>query len=481
MTNVKELETYCSFLLSDIEIALPMEVVQEIVRYPESITRIPLTPSYCEGIFNLRGSLIPVVHVADLLGVDRNPDVSSLKVAIIKFHDVKMGLVFDDTKEILKVDLENRDEVVYQETSSCPVVKGILKISEGQRLIQLIEAESLIQLEDIPHVMAKVRATGVMDEQKKKRLLKKGITFHVGETSMFFHMKDIHEIVQSNKFERSYINYPYSKGLINIRGMMIPVLDFNLFLGKSTAVNESTGRIILLNFANHQKVGILVESVDTIVTYDDEQVQEVPSMAQLIEGLYSGHLVQESEQYLIINQEFFLQHEEIRHVIEGHAKLALSTVEDKTKTKSKKETYISFRMSGEYCFPILDIQEIINFPEDVTHLPGSKGKLLGIFNLRGKSVSLVNMLDIESENQKVIILKNNEEYVGLVVESVERIFSIYEQDKFPCPSLFKNEEEKSLGQAIRELVTITGADEHKSKRLAVFDKEKFFYPELYAS
>ena len=473
-----ELSTFCSFFISDFEVALPMEIVQEIVNYPEKVTPVPMTPSYCEGIFNLRGMIIPLIHLSDLLGQERKA-TQYQKVVITHYHNIKIGLLVDSTNEILKIHPHQREDVVYQESSPHSIVKGILKMGNGERLLHVLDPEVLIKLEDIPHVVSKILASSGQDNQKQamdKRT--KGITFTVSGTSLFLHMADIFEIIQPQKFERCFVNYPFAKGLVNLRGMIIPVIELNEFLeGQENSMQD--GRIIILKLDHGQKLGLLVNSVDQIMSYGAKDVLPVPSVHN--KDLYQGLLSLSGEKgILILEAGFFLKHQEIFHVIDGHAKLGLSAKEDKKIRKTGKETYISFKMREEYCFPILDIQEIIPFPQDYTTVPGSSSHLLGIYNLRGRPVTLLNLQANIPEDPKVIILKKDEDYLGLVVESVEDIFSIYSQDKFPCPTLFKSEQENRLSKAVKEIVIVNN-EVTKNKKLVVFKMEEFFNPALYAA
>jgi purine-binding chemotaxis protein CheW len=49
--------------LSNEEFGIEISRVKEIIRIP-SITKIPQVPNYVEGVINLRGSIIPIIHLA---------------------------------------------------------------------------------------------------------------------------------------------------------------------------------------------------------------------------------------------------------------------------------------------------------------------------------------------------------------------------------------------------------------------------------
>jgi purine-binding chemotaxis protein CheW len=57
-----ELIQMVSFMLADEEYGVEVLKVREIIRMP-TITKIPNTPHYIEGIINLRGKVIPIMSM----------------------------------------------------------------------------------------------------------------------------------------------------------------------------------------------------------------------------------------------------------------------------------------------------------------------------------------------------------------------------------------------------------------------------------
>ena len=62
---------YCVFRAGRERFCLGVLDVEEVVEWP-SVTKMPLSPSFLMGIFNLRGSIVPIVDIAFTEG--RRPD-----------------------------------------------------------------------------------------------------------------------------------------------------------------------------------------------------------------------------------------------------------------------------------------------------------------------------------------------------------------------------------------------------------------------
>src|SRR5207302_4281100 len=70
---------YCIFRAGRERFCLSVLEVEEVVEWPP-VTRMPLAPSFLMGIFNLRGSIVPIVDIAFTEG--RRPDLSPRHVVV---------------------------------------------------------------------------------------------------------------------------------------------------------------------------------------------------------------------------------------------------------------------------------------------------------------------------------------------------------------------------------------------------------------
>ena len=160
---------YTSFHLDKTEMAIDVKSVQEVVNFPERIIPMPLAPDFLLGVFNLRGMIIPIVNLKALL---KYPDVevnSSQKVAIVEIESAKVGLVFDSTSEILRVPEEHISYFGYVSEKSHKIIRGGIKLDNGDRILQIIDTEALITIENIPQILQQQKIT-----QKQKEDLCSG-------------------------------------------------------------------------------------------------------------------------------------------------------------------------------------------------------------------------------------------------------------------------------------------------------------------
>jgi purine-binding chemotaxis protein CheW len=102
---------YCVFRAGRERFCLSVLEVEEVVDWP-TVTRLPLAPSFLMGVFNLRGSIVPVLDIAFTEG--RRPDLSPK-------HVVVACLVGDETRDDLRLGIAS-DEVIGTISTSEPLL-----------------------------------------------------------------------------------------------------------------------------------------------------------------------------------------------------------------------------------------------------------------------------------------------------------------------------------------------------------------------
>lgn len=88
----------------------------------------------------------------------------------------------------------------------------------------------------------------------------------------------------------------YYKGVINLRGEVVPVMSLRLKMGLEPDEFDKNTRIIILKLENVGTLGIIVDSVREVVTLDENQVEKVTNdttQANFVQsvGKYNDELI----------------------------------------------------------------------------------------------------------------------------------------------------------------------------------------------
>jgi purine-binding chemotaxis protein CheW len=125
------------FALGEEEYALPIQQVQEIIRYSEPRAVASADP-WIRGVISLRGKIIPVFDLGLRLGVHAEPG-DNQKIVIVETDAGTAGVVVDEVEEVLTVEASQLDEVPG---AGSDAIDAIAKIED--RLVVLLTPDRLL-------------------------------------------------------------------------------------------------------------------------------------------------------------------------------------------------------------------------------------------------------------------------------------------------------------------------------------------------
>jgi len=103
----------------------------------------------------------------------------------------------------------------------------------------------------------------------------KYLTFLVGEVAYGIEISYVVEIISVQDITLVPHTHAYVKGITNLRGTVVPVIDMGLRFGQGEVVYTDKTCIIVLSL-DDMSVGILVDGVQDVTDIDDESIQEPP-------------------------------------------------------------------------------------------------------------------------------------------------------------------------------------------------------------
>ncbi len=80
---------------------------------------------------------------------------------------------------------------------------------------------------------------------------------------------------------------PFIKGVVNLRGVIVPIVDLRLKFKLEQADYDSFTVVIVLNIGN-RVVGMVVDAVSDVITLMPEQLRPVPEFSSAIDA---GHVL----------------------------------------------------------------------------------------------------------------------------------------------------------------------------------------------
>ncbi len=108
---------------------------------------------------------------------------------------------------------------------------------------------------------------------------KQYIVVKIGIEQYGIDIKYIDNIVRMQSITRVPKAQHFFKGVINLRGEIIPVMSLRLKFGLEEDVVSNATRIIIIKFDSQSAVGIIVDEVKEVVTLDENMIEKVTNSA----------------------------------------------------------------------------------------------------------------------------------------------------------------------------------------------------------
>lgn len=135
-----------SFKLGGETFGIAVTEIREIILVGE-ITRVPDTPSYIEGLINLRGSVIPVIDLRERFSLAKTTSTPESRIIVLRVGDRTIGIVVDSVNEVLRVTQEEISPASPTvATTGNEYMAGLVRLKED--LLILLDVDQLFSGEE---------------------------------------------------------------------------------------------------------------------------------------------------------------------------------------------------------------------------------------------------------------------------------------------------------------------------------------------
>ena len=116
-------------------------------------------------------------------------------------------------------------------------------------------------------------ALNIAREYEKKQYIVIGI----GDEQYGIDIAFVDNILRMQSITRVPDTQEYFKGVINLRGEVVPVMSIRIKMGLGNDVITNKSRIIIVKLENNAPIGIIVDEVKEVVTLDETKIDTVSS------------------------------------------------------------------------------------------------------------------------------------------------------------------------------------------------------------
>lgn len=147
-----EEEQFVVFRLGNEEYGAPIGSVNEIVRVPDELTRVPKTAAFIEGVVNLRGSVLPVIDQRrrfDLPEVERN---DRQRIMVFTIAGKRTGFIVDSVSEVLKIPRSTIGRTPTMSEEQSRLIGRVANLEKSKRMILLLDVDNLLDTAEVAQV-----------------------------------------------------------------------------------------------------------------------------------------------------------------------------------------------------------------------------------------------------------------------------------------------------------------------------------------
>ncbi|PKU26608.1 chemotaxis protein CheW [Telmatospirillum siberiense] len=137
-------EQFVVFRLMNEEYGVPIDAVQEIVRVPDELTRVPKTPDFLEGVINLRGVVLPVVDQRRRFGLPTMEKNDRQRIMVYTIKGVRTGFIVDQVLEVMRIPASVIGPSPDLSEEQQRLIRRVANIEKQHRMILLLDIDQLL-------------------------------------------------------------------------------------------------------------------------------------------------------------------------------------------------------------------------------------------------------------------------------------------------------------------------------------------------
>ena len=264
-----------AFIITEKEYALEIKNVSQVTRIKE-ITPIPQTLDFVEGVILWQGRVTPLISLHKRFRLEKKDSNILNRIIITGIHGSHIGIIVDQVTDVLNLEAANLEPpgALFREAN---YLVGIGKI--GKRLILLTDVEKLLSPQERSSIQEIIiESEDRPFEEKMAKDTLRVLAFSLNEENYCIEITEAKKVFTPGIVTRVPNAAPFVKGVTNLHGTIIPLIDIRPFLGLAGGEVTQTSKTILAEVKDGL-VGIVVDKIFEAREIERDSIQ--PPLATL--------------------------------------------------------------------------------------------------------------------------------------------------------------------------------------------------------
>jgi purine-binding chemotaxis protein CheW len=435
--------------------ALRSEDVLEVIRMPV-VARVPQGPPALLGIGNLRGAVLPIAGLRQLLGKSAAADSSSARAIVLDIGAPIAVLV--DAVAALEYAAEEQIDTRPKEVGADGEERllGVLSVArdKDKEVAKILDIKAMLEAafssrsralprDTRPRVTAQVR-----DETRAAEETETLVTFEVAGQEFALPLTDVEEIIPAPTSVTALVHSEaVVLGLTAVRDTLLPLLSLRALLGFPLQQTAPEREKVLVVKVSGTRVGLVADRARAVVAAQIKLLDPVPPALAArtggesrIRSIYRGDAGRRLISILSSQQLF---RDDVMQKLAAEQQSQNRQDEPAAPSARQELTFLVFRLADdEFGLPIDAVVEVARVPEQITRLPKTPKFLEGVVNLRGDILPVIDQRRrfdmpplVKVDGRRLIVVKTERHRAGVIVDGVSDVLRSSPSAIEPAPQL----------------------------------------------
>ena len=290
------------------------------------------------------------------------------------------------------------------------------------------------------------------------------VTFDMAGERYAFPMRRVQEIIRMPAVVKVPLGPPSLEGLANLRGRVLPVVSLRRCCDMQQIDHDETTRVIVVD--GGVPLGFVVDRVSSVISVDPGTVESADAVQSTVRSDVLVGVIKTGDgdmtTVLDVDRLVGSQFAGLASSRAGRDSSAATRVPEETDADAESDDtleLVSFAVEGqEYALPIDQVQEIVQAPASISHVPNAGSRVLGVIDLRGRLLPVVSMrrvfglavTPLEAQN-RIVVVSLDGGVVGVVMDTVREVLRVPHQLVAPLPSVVAGEGRKTEVESVVRL------------------------------
>ena len=207
-----------------IEVAINAQEVLEATPVTGTIQPLPTSVAHVEGFMHLRDDAIPVINMKRRLGLSDSDYSPDAKVAVVAIDQFRMGLLFDDIKDVLVVADAMIEPVHPAFQNDDGLISDVIKLQRGARTIEVLDLKRLLDAGGVAEQIRAADARMKSVEASVQQTYSRFVVFSSSGQDYGVPVERVQEITFLTEIDDVFKSKRVD-GAIELRGQSVPILD----------------------------------------------------------------------------------------------------------------------------------------------------------------------------------------------------------------------------------------------------------------